>query len=273
VAKKFLSLIFKLNKGGKMFLLQKFISNILISPGIFIIILIIVFIMSFRKRSAMRAKFLLLMTITVIYLLSIEPVKDMIIEPLEKNYLPITRDQLEEVDCYVVLGGGIYDNSPKSLSSSTGSPSKAALFRVIEGVRLYKESPKKIIITGGIVYNGKKSEGTVYKELMVDLGVPGRDIIIEGRSRTTEENAGLTKGIMDKNGYKKAALITSATHMRRSKYVFEKYGVEVVAAPTGYISSYKDSYGMDSYFPNANNFVDIRSAVWEYIGLIFYKIK
>ncbi|UUV19640.1 YdcF family protein [Fusobacteria bacterium ZRK30] len=256
-----------------MFLLQKFISNILISPGIFIIFLIIVLMMSFRKRSATKAKLLLLMTITAIYLLSIEPVKDMIVEPLEKNYLPIDRDQLEEVDCYVILGRGIYDNSPKSLSSLTGSPSKAALFRVIEGVRLYKEFPKKIIVTGGIVYNEEKSEGSIYKELMVDLGVPDNDIIIEGRSRTTEENAKLTKGIMNKNGYKKGALITSATHMKRSKYIFEKYGAEVIPAPTGYISRYKESYRMDSYFPNASNFADIRSAVWEYVGLIFYKIK
>ncbi|MCS5422355.1 MULTISPECIES: YdcF family protein [Psychrilyobacter] len=256
-----------------MFLLQKFISNILISPGIFIIILLMIFMMNLRKRSAVKGNFLLLVTITAIYLLSIEPVKDMVVQPLEKNYPPITRTQLEEADCYVVLGGGIYDNAPKSLSSVTGSPGKAALFRVVEGVRLYKNYPKKIIITGGIVYNGEKSEGRIYKELMVDLGVPGTDIIIEGRSKTTEENARLTKGIMEKNGYKKAALITSATHMKRSKYTFEKYGAEVIPAPTGYVSRYKGSYGMDSYFPNAGNFVDIRSAVWEYIGLIFYKIK
>ncbi|MGB6128277.1 MAG: YdcF family protein, partial [Psychrilyobacter sp.] len=201
------------------------------------------------------------------------PIKDMIVKPLENSYPPITKAQLEKVDCYVVLGGGIYDNSPKSLSSTTGSPSKSALFRVIEGVRLYKNSPKSIIVTGGTVYDGDKSEGSVYKELMIDLGVPSSDIIIEGKSRTTEENAELTKVIMDKNEYKKAALITSATHMKRSKYIFEKCGAEVIPAPTGYVSRYKKSYGMESYFPNAGNFVDIRSAIWEYIGLIFYKIK
>ena len=256
-----------------MFLLQKFLSNILISPGIFIIILFMIFMMSFRKKSTAKGKVLLLVTITAIYLLSIEPIKDLIVQPLEKPYLSITKPQLDEADCYVVLGGGIYDNSPKNLSSTTGSPSKSALFRVIEGVRLYKQYPKKVIITGGIVYNGEKSEGNIYRELMVDLGVLGSDIIVEGRSKTTEENARLTKGIMEKNGYKKAALITSAAHMKRSKYIFEKYGVEVVPAPTGYVSRYKDSYGMDSYFPDADNFVDIRGAVWEYIGLIFYKIK
>jgi len=253
--------------------LQKFISNMFISPGIFIIILFIIFIMSLKKRSLGKAKFLLLMTIIGIYLLSIEPIKDIIVQPLEKKYPPITNVQLDKVDCYVILGGGIYDNSPKNLSSLTGSPSKAALFRVVEGVRLYKKYPKKIIITGGIVYGGEKSEGSVYKELMLDLGVSSSDIIIEDKSRTTEENAELTKKIMIGKGYKKIALITSATHMKRSRYIFEKYGIDVMPTPIGYLSRYKKHYKIDSYFPNADNFVDIRSAIWEYIGLIFYKIR
>lgn len=256
-----------------MFLLQKFISNILISPGIFIILLIIIFIMSLSKKSLKKMKLLLMMLVIGVYLLSIEPIKDLVVQPLEKSYHPITKSQLNKVDCYVILGGGIFDNVPKSLVYTTGSPSKSALFRVIEGVRLYKELPKKIIITGGIVYSGQKSEGSIYKGLMVDLGVPENDIIIEGKSRTTEENAKLTKGIMDKNKYKKVALITSATHMKRSVYIFEKYGVDVIPSPTGYVSRYKKNYGVESYFPNSNNYVDIRSAIWEYIGLIFYKVK
>lgn len=256
-----------------MFLLQKFISNILISPGIFIIILFISFIMSFNKKSIGKARILLFVIIVGTYLLSIEPIKDMIVQPLEKKYPPITNAQLDKVDCYVVLGGGMYDNSPKNLSSLTGSPSKAGLFRVIEGVRLYKRAPKKIIITGGIVYGGEKSEGSVYKELMLDLGVPSNDIIIEDKSKTTEENAKFTKKIMIEKEYKKAAMITSATHMKRSKYIFEKYKIDVIPSSTGYSSRYKENYNLDSYFPNSDNFVDIRSAIWEYIGLIFYRIK
>ena len=73
-----------------------------------------IFIMSFRKKST--GKVLLLATITAIYLLSIEPIKDLIVQPLEKTYFPITKTQLDGIDCYVVLGGGIYDNSPKNLS-------------------------------------------------------------------------------------------------------------------------------------------------------------
>ena len=229
--------------------------------------------MGLRKKSVVKSKLLLLVITIGVYLFSIETVKDMIVQPLEKNYLSITKAQLDEGDCYVVLGGGIYDNAPKSFSTTTGNPSKSALFRIVEGVRLYKKFPKKIIVTGGIVYDGEKSEGSIYKELMVDLGVLERDIIIEGKSRTTEENAKFTKDIMREKEYKKAILITSAIHMKRSKYIFEKYGLDVIPAPTGYVSKYKEDYGMESYFPDANNFVDIRSAVWEYIGIIFYKIK
>ena len=192
---------------------------------------------------------------------------------MEKTFTPVTKEQLSEVDNYIVLGGGIYDEAPNSLGGKTGRPTAEALTRIVEAVKLYKVSPKKIIISGGIVFSGDKSEGSVYKQFMIDLGVPKEDIIVEGKSKTTRENAEFTNKIMKKLGYKNAILITSATHMKRAVYIFEKVGVEVVPNPAGYISRYKKDYGIESYFPNFSNFMGIRAAVWEYIGLIFYHIK
>ena len=192
---------------------------------------------------------------------------------MEKTFTPVTKEKLSEVDNYIVLGGGIYDEAPNSLGEKTGIPTPQALTRVVEAVKLYKVSPKKIIISGGIVFSGDKSEGSVYKQFMIDLGVPKEDIIVEGKSKTTRENAEFTNKIMKKLGYKNAILITSATHMKRAVYIFEKVGVEVVPNPAGYISRYKKDYGIESYFPNFSNFMGIRAAVWEYIGLIFYRLK
>ncbi|MCK5780902.1 MAG: YdcF family protein [Psychrilyobacter sp.] len=255
-----------------MFIIQKIISNIFISPGIFIIALLLILIFSLRKKRTL-SRLLLIKIIILTYLLSIEPVKDMIIQPLEKKYNPITNEQLKTGDSYIVLGGGIYDNAPTSLGENTGIPSKSAMYKIVETVKLYKIYPMKIIISGGIVYSGEKSEGSVYKNLMISLGVPKNDIIVEGKSKTTAENARFTKEIMKDLKLKKAILVTSATHMNRSVYIFEKYGVEVIPNPTGYQSRYKESYGIESYLPNSYNFVAIRSAIWEYIGIIFYKFK
>jgi len=256
-----------------MFIIQKILSNILISPGIFIIALLLILLLSMVSRYQKYGRILLIKIIILAYLLSIEPVKDLIVQPLEKSFSPISKERIEDGDCYIVLGGGIYDNAPTSLGENTGIPTPGALTRIVEGVKLYKVNPKKIIISGGIVYSGDKSEGSIYKKIMIDLGVPSEDIIVEGRSKTTEENAKYTKEIMIKRKYKKAVLVTSATHMKRSVYIFEKKGVEVIPAPTGYISRYKENYGIDSYFPNSVNFVGVTAAIWEYIGLIFYKFK
>jgi uncharacterized SAM-binding protein YcdF (DUF218 family) len=263
----------KRDKGGEMFIIQKIISNILISPGIFILGLLLVLIFSSYKKLYKIGRVLLGMIIIGFYLFSIEPIKDMIVQPLEKTYPPIIREKLDMGDCYIVLGGGIYDNAPKSLTTVTGTPSKSAMYRIIEGVKLYKKSPKKIFISGGIVYSGEKSEAEIYKNTMIDLGVPEKDIIIEGKSKTTEENAKFTRILMKEYGYKNGILITSATHLKRAMYIFEKNGVEVIPAPTGYTSRYVDSYGIDSYFPNAHNLAEVFSGIWEYIGLIFYRLK
>ena len=255
-----------------MFIIQKIISNILISPGILIIILLLILFLSLKKKFYNYSRILLGVTIVFVYLFSIEPTKDFFVQPLEKSFSPIARDQLNDADNYIVLGGGIYDEAPNSLGERTGNPTPHALTRIVEAVKLYKVSPKKIIISGGIVFEGNKSEGSVYKQFMMDLGVPEEDIIVEGKSKTTRENAEFTNEIMKKLGYKKAILITSATHMKRSVYIFEKVGVEVIPNPTGYISGYK-KYGIDSYLPNFANSMGITAAIWEYIGLLFYRLK
>jgi uncharacterized SAM-binding protein YcdF (DUF218 family) len=255
------------------FIIQKIISNILISPGIFIIaLLLVLFLLSIKKYHKL-GKSLLIIAIIFTYLFSIEPVKDLFVQPLEKKYTPVNITQLKNADVYIVLGGGIYDNAPTSLGEDTGIPTTHALTRIVEGVKLYRANPKKIIISGGIVYSGNKSEGSVYKKIMIDLGVPSSDIIVEGKSKTTEENAKFTKDIMDKLEYKRAILITSATHMNRAVYIFEKNNVEVTPNPTDYVSRYKKNYGIESYFPNSANFISIRAVIWEYIGITFYKIK
>lgn len=256
-----------------MFIIQKIISTIIISPGIFIIALLLVLFFSFKEKYHKTGRVLLTGIIVLIYLCSIEPTKDLFVQPLEKCCKPINTARLTNADAYIILSGGIYDNAPASLGKPSGTPTPYALYRVIEGIKLYKEQPEKIIITGGIVFDGDKSEGCVYKQMMVESGVPSEDIIVEERSRTTEENAKFTKEIMDQSGYNNPILITSAIHMKRSVYIFEKNGIEVTPDPTGYISRYKKNYGIDSYLPASSNFLAIQSAIWEYTGLIFYKIK
>lgn len=255
-----------------MLLLQKLISNLFLSPMLLILILLgfsfIIYKKNFKQSTISK---ILIIIASTLYIFSIEPIKDMIVRPLEKIYKPIDQKGLEEGDVYVVLGGGSYDKAPLSFGMN-GIPTETALARIVEAVRLYRISPKKVIVSGGIVWNSERSEAEIYKDMMVDLGIMEKDIIIEGRSRTTSENARYTSEIMEEMGYEKAILITSATHMNRGVKSFERNEVEVIPAPCNYTVRY-NSYGINAFMPRVSNIDLLIRALWEYVGYIYYALR
>lgn len=253
-----------------MLVLQKIISNFFLSPMLMMIILL--FLALFIKKLTNRFVRVWLIIICIFtYLFSIEPVKDIFVQKLEKKYAPITEQELKKSDFYVLLGGGIYDKAPGSLGRR-GMPSEIAMGRLVELVRLYRVSPKKIVVSGGIVISGEVSESEIYKNYLIDLGVKSEDVITEGNSRTTAENAKFTSEIAKKMNYKKVVVVTSATHMNRAKKSFEKLGLEVIPAPGAYISDY-EKYDITSWLPKVSNIEMIYRALWEYVGVIYYKLK
>ncbi len=73
-----------------------------------------------------------------------------------------------------------------------------------------------------------RSEASVMAEfLRAEYGVPPESIILEEDSRTTKENALSCKGIVDRSGWKKVALLTQLYHMERALKTFWDAGVQV----------------------------------------------
>lgn len=253
-----------------MLIIQKLISNFFLSPMFFIAFLIFLAIFFYEFKKSTIRKIVLFLAI-ISYFLSIEPVKDLFVKRLENKYSPISESNLRNGDFYILLGAGIYDNAPSSLGRK-GIPSEIATGRLVEVARLYHKYPKKIIVSGGIVISGNISESKVYKNYLEDLGVKSEDIIEENRSRTTEENAKYSMEIAKNMNFKKGILVTSATHMPRAKRTFDKFGLEIVAAPTAYLSGYKD-YDFMSFMPRYSNLEIIYRTIWEYIGALYYKMR
>ncbi|MBA4418741.1 MAG: hypothetical protein C0392_12660, partial [Syntrophus sp. (in: bacteria)] len=79
------------------------------------------------------------------YVVSITPVADLFLTPLEKAYRIPSIDAIRKCDAYVVLGGGVNESAPTV--DGKGMPSGDALFRVMGAYRLYLLSPKPIIIS------------------------------------------------------------------------------------------------------------------------------
>jgi uncharacterized SAM-binding protein YcdF (DUF218 family) len=238
------------------------IVSAVIPPGIFIL-LCLCFALFARKR----LKILLILLAVFIYAVSIRPVAEMFIAPLEKAYAQPSVDEIRECDVYVVLGGGV--NTAAPTLDGRGMPEGDALFRVMAAFRLYLFSRKPIIISGGD-YLGRESEAEVTRRFLLGLGVKGDDLILEPRSADTYENARYTREICEKHGFRRVLLITSAYHMKRSVMLFRKFVGPVIPYPAGF----KTQGGIDflHLLPDASTMAITASSLKEYIGILFYKI-
>lgn len=82
------------------FFLKKLFSFLILPPSLFILLFLIIFVLSKRRIISLLALFGALN----LYLLSVEPVKDILYQPLESRYaIP----QNLNVDAIVVLGGSL----------------------------------------------------------------------------------------------------------------------------------------------------------------------
>jgi uncharacterized SAM-binding protein YcdF (DUF218 family) len=109
--------------------------------------------------------------------------------------------------------------------------------RVEYGAKLFKEGwarKDRIIMSGGPAV-WKYSWASLMKAQAVCLGVSGNSIIVEDRSRSTEENAIFTKEILVKRGYKSIILVTSPYHSKRASVIFGRVlgsGIKIISAPS-----------------------------------------
>ena len=125
--------------------------------------------------------------------------------------------------------------------------------------------------TGGKVALSPVDNGVfeVGPDILRQLGLSEDRLIVEGRSRTTAENATFSRAIMeDFEG--PWILVTSAFHMPRAVGSFCAAGRRaLVPYPTDYRSgSFWDQVGWDL----ADNLADLNTGVKEWIGLLAYRV-
>jgi len=148
--------------------------------------------------------------------------------------------------------------------------------RLISAIELYKLGKiKKIIISGGngeLINNGMK-ESEWSKSFMINMGIESKDILLENSSRNTMENAKSTAVLMGIDINQKSLLITSAGHMKRAKFCFNKNNFNIDCYPTD-ITNSDITLNVDYLFiPNIDALEKWESLIHEWIGYIVYRIK
>jgi uncharacterized SAM-binding protein YcdF (DUF218 family) len=139
-------------------------------------------------------------------------------------------DHVQRADVIVVLGAGMNRNN---------TPSPAHRVRTNRAGELWEAGYAPVIIcTGGTPGWATRSEADACRELLMERGIPESAIILEDRSRSTEENALYTHEIMDAHGWKTAVLVSDRYHLFRANWLFTQLGITVYTSPSssGYLN-------------------------------------
>jgi uncharacterized SAM-binding protein YcdF (DUF218 family) len=132
-------------------------------------------------------------------------------------------DRAQEADVIVVLGAGVQRNN---------RPGPALIRRSTQAAALWQKGlVTHVICSGGTPGDVRRSEADACRELLVEAGVPASAILMEDRSRSTEENAFYTRQVMDEHGWKTAIVVSDGYHLLRATWLFTQVGITVYTSP------------------------------------------
>lgn len=92
--------------------------------------------------------------------------------------------------------------------------------------------------------------------------------LLEEESCNTYENAFNSSKLLKERGVHKIYLVTHAFHMPRAKLLFEKFGMQVIPAPTVFFS--RSPFSLKDLLPTS--LWESERAIQEWIGIIKSKM-
>jgi uncharacterized SAM-binding protein YcdF (DUF218 family) len=132
-------------------------------------------------------------------------------------------DHAQTADVIIVLGAGL---------NADNTPGPALHRRTAQGAAVWREGyAAQLICAGGFGLSRTRSEADACAELLRAEGIPDAAIIIEDRSRSTEENALYTLEIMQANDWDSAILVSDGYHLLRAHWLFNKLNIENYPSP------------------------------------------
>ncbi len=245
------------------FLLKKIILYLLYPSGLVFLFLLGVSLYALWGKRRGRRRALLFTALILYYLASTPFLPYYLLKPLEAGFKPPAPEALEKARALVVLPARIYGQEELMLEER---PSRETWARFIAGVRLKKKFPEKPLLVAGGSLEGP---GARYlQELGKDLGVSVEAI---DEPRDTISTVKALKGRLSGP----FLLITSAHHLRRAVYLFEREGLSPIPYPAMYLSHTCKFIPFHPLYllPQPVYLEMTNEALHEYLGLTFYRLR
>ena len=238
-------------------------SNILISLGIIGVVLM-------ATRFARTGRRLAIASVLLIAIAGWSPLGNALILPLEERFPPW--DASHGAPTGIISLGGALDTVVSTTRGEVALNEAAERLTVMaELVRRYPEA--HVVFSGGsgrLIYDGA-TEAELAARLFESFGIPKQRVILEGKSRDTDENARFTKELVLPKPGERWLIVTSAHHMPRAVGSFRGAGFPVEAYPV----DYRTRGAIDLLRPFSNVGDGLRrtdTAAREWVGLVVYRM-
>lgn len=142
----------------------------------------------------------------------------------DKILAPDEAAALEDTDCILVLGCGVWDD---------GTPSHMLEDRLKRGVELYGLGAAPKLLMSGDHGRTDYDEVNVMKAYAVDCGIPAEDIFMDHAGFSTYESMYRAKAVFQA---KKIVIVSQGYHLHRAICIAESLGLEAYGVASDYRS-------------------------------------
>ena len=139
---------------------------------------------------------------------------------------------------------------------------------------LHRLTGLPIYVAGGGPPEEQPPVGALMAQILrSELGVQVAGV--EGKSRTSWENAAFAKPMLERDGVRHVLLVSSAWHLPRAVEVVERVGIRVTPAPTGFVHDpdWETDLELSDFLPSARAFLDSSYAIREHLGQVWYQVR
>ncbi len=247
------------------FVLQKIIWFLIVPPASLLLLILAGAVVI--KRHPRTGRLLIFAGLLFLYLLSLGPVADVILRPLEQATPPL-REEQAAADAVVVPGGGSVD---LEWMGAGAVPNAETLSRLVTGVRIAKKLHVPLVLCGG---NGepfatKVRDADAMETVAIEMGMDPKQLIVERESRNTLENSHAVRKLVAGN---RIVLATSAYYMRRARAMFEKRGFAVIPAATDHLVQTR-RYTASVLIPGASHLQRSTVGIAEWFGMAWWSLR
>lgn len=239
-------------------------ADVFVTLTVLLILIVLATVLAFLKRRR-SSQALLGLTLVLFLAVACGPVPIWLLGHLQAPYAAVRPVAWGQRNAIVLLGAG----TVRVPDGGAVEPSLFAHGRIDEAAALYHACRAagracRVEVSGGDARRTGRSEAAVYAEALRALGVDPDDLMLEGRSMNTWQNAQFSAPLLKTFAPDRVLLVSSGFHLRRGMLYFAHFGIEAVPERADYAS------GELSWWPQSYNLAMADLAVHEYTGVWQY---